>query len=80
MSVPTEKGNVIIVAADDDAIATGRKFIMQGVYAKAASVLTDGAGGVVADMLAGASITFPQGLTVNGLNVTGTGPVYVYLR
>jgi len=79
MSVPTEKGKVIRILAADDTIATGRKFIVQGLYAKAASVLTDGAGSVIADMAANANVQFPRSITINGLNVTGTGPVYVYL-
>lgn len=71
--------NVIKVAVADDTNTTTR-VVAQSIYAKAAAVLTDGAGNEIADMLAGAHLQFPQGLEFLGFNVTGTGPVFIYKR
>lgn len=81
MAQPTEKDQVIIVAVADDTIPSTRLLFVQAMSAKAASVVTDGAGHTVWEATAaGQSIEFPCGISLRGLNVTGTGPVYVYLK
>lgn len=80
MAAPVQTGQVIQVDVADDTIATGRILQIQSIYAKGAATVTNGAGNTVADMTAGSSIEFPCGLQLNGLNVAGTGPVYVYLK
>jgi len=62
-------------------VPSTRNLMIQSMYAEAAAEVTDGAGNTVWDAkAAGDTIEFPCGLYVAGLNATGTGPVYVYLR
>ena len=81
MAAPVEHDQVIELAVAADTIPSTRKLTIQAMFAKAATVVTDGAGDEVWDATAaGQVITFPQGLSIGGLNATGTGPVYVYLQ
>lgn len=80
MAAPTRVGKVIILAVADDTINSSEQLYVQSMFAKAGTVVTDGAGNTVWEATAaGQSITFPNGLRIDGLNATGTGPVYVYL-
>jgi len=81
MAAPTETGQVIAVATADSTIPSSRGLWIQAMFAKAAAAVTDGAGNTVWEATAaGQHIEFPCGLLLFGLNVTGTGPVYVYLK
>lgn len=80
MAAPVEHDQVIELTEAADTISD-RKLIIQSMFAKAAAVVTDGAGDEIWEATAaGQVVTFPKGLMVNGLNATGTGPVYVYLQ
>lgn len=80
MAQPTEKGRVIHIATGDDAIPASRFLLIDTVYAEGAGVLTDAAGNEIWEAAgAGPGPSFEGGLPVRGLDLTGTGPMKVYL-
>lgn len=81
MAQPDEKGQVIHLEVGDDTIPSSRKLIIQSMYAEGTAEVTDGGGNTIWNAnAAGDTVEFPCGLYVAGLNATGSGPVYVYIR
>jgi len=79
MAAPTETGRVILVNTADDTIPATRQIKVQALFAKAAAVVTDGDGNTIWEATAaGQEVSFPCGIFIDGLNITGTGPVFVY--
>lgn len=82
MAAPTEAGQVIQFAVTDDPIPATRRLVIQSMFAVNAAVVTDGGGSnpVWEATAAGQWVNFPAGLPTDGIDVTGTGPVYIYLK
>ena len=81
MAQPTEVNGVIKVAVGDDTIPAARQIVVQALWAEGAAVVTDAGGNEIWEATAaGQGIEFPCGIELRGLNVTGTGPVFVYLK
>lgn len=81
MAQPTEVNGVIKVAVGDDTMPASREIIVQALHAEGAAVVTDAGGNEIWEATAaGQNISFPDGIGMRGLNVTGTGPVFVYLK
>jgi hypothetical protein len=81
MAAPAEYNGIMKVAVGDDTIPATRVLDIQAMSADEPAVVVDGNGQAVWEAAtAGNTICFPFGIGIRGLNVTGTGPVYVYLK
>lgn len=73
----TRAGNAVKMESGDS--LSGRQRI-QAIYAEDSSTLEDSDGNEIINLSAGEDIQFPCGIEVTGVDVSGTGPVFVYLQ
>jgi len=73
----TMAGHAVRMTSGDSLTGTQR---IQAIYAEGATTLEDTSGNEIIDLSGGDDISFPQGIQVNGISASGTGPVFIYLQ